>query len=281
VSSERSAFAAEPDASYAGRNAASPSERRAQVDPPLYGIAMSSVEFYSARQTDHPVADTRLRIVLDLILAARAETLLDIGCGRGTLGAMILAQRPNMRIYGTELTPASIEEATQVGITIVTKDVTTGISLPDESVDVVVMGEIIEHLVDPDAVVDEVHRVLRPGGQLIVTTPNIASWTNRLVLALGIQPLFTETSTRKKYGRRFRFLGQGSTVMQGHLRLFTLSALTEMLEDLGFAIIKTRGADVSMFDVFPPAGWVDRICARFPRFASDLIVVARKNSPPA
>jgi len=64
--------------------------------------------------------------------------------------------------------------------------------------------------------------------------------------------------------------------MQGHLRLFTLPSLTEMLSDLGFAIHAVRGAPLPMFDVFWPAALLDRIFARFARFASDLIVIARK-----
>ena len=69
-----------------------------------------------------------------------------------------------------------------------------GLPLTDSSVDVVIMSELIEHLVDPDGTLDEAWRVLRPGGTLLLSTPNLAAWYNRVLLRFGIQPLFTEVS---------------------------------------------------------------------------------------
>ena len=64
-----------------------------------------------------------------------------------------------------------------------------------------IMSELIEHLVDTDSAVDEVRRVLRPGGVLLLSTPNLAAWFNRGLVGLGIQPVFSEVSLRGIYGR--------------------------------------------------------------------------------
>ena len=94
-----------------------------------------------------------------------------------------------------------------------------GLPVADGAADVVIMSELIEHLVDPDGAVAEARRVLRPGGSLLLSTPNLAAWYNRGLLAAGIQPVFSEVSLRGVFGRPGR-------VVAGHLRLFTRRALT-------------------------------------------------------
>ena len=76
------------------------------------------------------------------------------------------------------------------------------------------MSELIEHLVDTDSALDEAWRVLKPGGWLLLSTPNLAAWYNRGLLALGVQPVFSEVSLRGVFGRP-------GTVVAGHLHMFT------------------------------------------------------------
>uniref|UniRef100_E6Q525 Methyltransferase type 11 domain-containing protein n=1 Tax=mine drainage metagenome TaxID=410659 RepID=E6Q525_9ZZZZ len=87
-------------------------------------------------------------------------------------------------------------------------DVSSRLPFDDACFDVAIFGEVIEHLVDPDAALQEISRVLRPGGYLVLTTPNLACWFNRIVLVIGVQPIFTETSLHAKIGRKWSFLGQ-------------------------------------------------------------------------
>ncbi len=105
------------------------------------------------------------------------------------------------------------------------------IALPirSASVDVVMMSEVIEHLVDTDSAIEEAYRVLKPGGSLLLSTPNLAAWYNRGLLALGIQPVFSEVSLRSVFGR------PGSQVA-GHLHMFTRRALVEFLAAYGLRV---------------------------------------------
>ena len=101
--------------------------------------------------------------------------------------------------------------------------------------DVVILIDVIEHLFDPDAAIAEIKSVLKSNGVLVVTTPNLSSFVNRLLLLLGYQPLGTEVSTRKYYGRPKKYnLREG---VAGHIRVFTFKALNEFLEDNGFRIL--------------------------------------------
>jgi hypothetical protein len=109
--------------------------------------------------------------------------------------------------------------------------------------------------------------VLRPGGSLLLSTPNLAAWYNRGLLAFGIQPVFSEVSLRGVFGRPGR-------VVAGHLRLFTRRALTEFLTASGFRCVTVTGA--RYHDVPRPLGPLDRAFCRWPAAASILLVHARK-----
>ena len=232
---------------------------------------MSPLEtYYDAHATDNPFMDHRLQVVADLVRDLAPQSVLDIGCGRGTLLKALRQQEPNRRYIGSELSAHLRSQAQQAGFFVVKSDIEKGLDLPDESVDCVVFGEVIEHLVDPDAALQHISRVLRKDGYLIVTTPNLASWCNRILLLMGIQPLFTETSLHAKLGRKLRALGQWNAT-EGHLKIFTLAALCEMLRSNGFLVHNTFG---TRFPGSPPFGFLDAFFARFTTLASGLIVVA-------
>jgi SAM-dependent methyltransferase len=129
------------------------------------------------------------------------------------------------------------------------------------------MSELIEHLVDTDAALDEAFRVLKPGGSLLLSTPNLAAWYNRGLVALGVQPVFSEVSLYGVYGRP-------GSVVAGHLHLFTRRALVGLLAARGFSAITVRGA--RYHDVPRPLRPIDRALCSWPAAASILLARARK-----
>lgn len=99
--------------------------------------------------------------------------------------------------------------------------------------DVVLLIDVIEHLFDTDKAIAEIRKVLRKDGILVISTPNLSSFANRLLLLLGYQPLGTEVSTHKHYGRPKKYSFREGVA--GHI---TYKALLEFLKDNGFEIIK-------------------------------------------
>ena len=60
---------------------------------------------------------------------------------------------------------------------------------------------MIEHLYNPDHMLEECRRVLKPGGLLIISTPNLQAWYNRILFLFGVQPIFYEVSHEIYYDR--------------------------------------------------------------------------------
>lgn len=202
--------------------------------------------------------------VADVLARHHQARLLDVGCGDGSFLAHLADHiaDPSVSYVGVDYSEYQLAKATQLPFEFHPCDLGEGIPLPDGSVDVVHAAEVIEHLYDPDLLVEECHRVLRPGGHLVVTTPNLHAWFNRVLFGLGIQPIFHETSSRTtEVGagalRRFK----KDTRPVGHLRLFNRTALLDLVRREGFEVVRVRGA--KYHDVPRAAGWLDAaMCAR-------------------
>jgi len=147
--------------------------------------------------------------------------------------------------------------------------------------DTVFMGGVIEYLFDPDHLLLEIRRVMKPGGSLVLTTQNLACLINRGILLLGFQPFHTHASFRhggagKIFSSRFDECGP-------NIRPFTLRALSELLRLNGFEVVKLTGLP---FGVFRRHGGImtrlfhlmDRIASRKASLASTLIAHARSPS---
>ncbi|HTY54948.1 MAG TPA: class I SAM-dependent methyltransferase [Candidatus Binataceae bacterium] len=114
-------------------------------------------------------------------LEPRAARALDVSCRNGEV-LMALAAR------GFEVRGSRFERGLPLieGIPIDEGvDLTRALPYPDQSFDLVVLTEVIEHLENHRAAISELSRVLRPGGRLILTTPNIMRLDSRLGFALS------------------------------------------------------------------------------------------------
>jgi SAM-dependent methyltransferase len=194
--------------------------------------------------------------------------IVDIGCGDGLATSVASNVSPGHRFVGVDWSADALRQASARGLTLVRAGVEgPGLPLAPDAADVVIMSELIEHLVDTDAALEEAWRVLKPGGTLLLSTPNLAAWYNRGLLALGVQPVFSEVSLRGVFGR------PGSQVA-GHLHMFTRRALTGLLAARGFGSITVAGA--RYHDVPRPLRPLDRAFCAWPSAASILLVRARK-----
>jgi ubiquinone/menaquinone biosynthesis C-methylase UbiE len=70
---------------------------------------------------------------------------------------------------------------------------------PDEAFDLCTFLDVIEHVENPDNAIKEIHRVLKKEGFLLLTTPNVAAWYNRLLLLFGKPILGIDLSKEIRY----------------------------------------------------------------------------------
>ncbi|MBC5799372.1 MAG: methyltransferase domain-containing protein [Candidatus Eremiobacteraeota bacterium] len=227
-------------------------------------------EFYETRKTDLDFADERMRRVVEAVVRAKPNHVLDIACGRGFLLKQLKGALPESSFVGVDISEGSVQATREGGFEAVRADVEIALPFAAASFDCVVFGEVIEHLVDPDAALVNIATVLRKDGHLVLTTPNLASWFNRIILLAGFQPIFTETSLHVNLGRGSRFLGQWRST-QGHLKIFTLAALQEMLKANGFEIKELRGVPFHTSNIF---SLIDRCLSRIPSLASNFVITA-------
>ncbi|MFI0236237.1 class I SAM-dependent methyltransferase [Streptomyces sp. NPDC016845] len=195
-------------------------------------------------------------------------TVLDVGCGDGSAAATAARLLPGHRLVGVDWSQDALRRAAR-RIPDVVRGELTGDGLPfaSGSADAALLSEVLEHLVDPDAALDELRRVLRPGGHLMLSTPNLAAWYNRALLLAGVQPVFSEVSLRAVHGRP-------GTEVVGHLRLYTRRALCEFVAASGFEVVRVTGAP---FHGVPRAlRPLDRLACGAPSLASILLLHARR-----
>ncbi|WP_128436512.1 class I SAM-dependent methyltransferase [Streptomyces cyaneus] len=195
-------------------------------------------------------------------------TVLDVGCGDGSAAAVAARVLDGHRIVGVDWSQDALRRATRWLPQVVRGQLSDGgLPFASGSADAVLFSEVVEHLVDPDGALDELRRVLRPGGHLMLSTPNLAAWYNRALLVGGVQPVFSEVSLRRVHGR------PGSQVV-GHLRLFTARALREFVTASGFEVVRLEGAP--FHGVPSPLRPLDRLACRLPSLSSILLVHARR-----
>lgn len=124
-----------------------------------------TVEGRGGLRTDsHDLAALRLGRCLDA-LAGRSGKLLEIGCGAGRNLRAFAHYRPDLELHGTDISKTALQEAWEAGGPIIYQ-LGDALHLPyaDNSFDIVVLFDLLEHVPDVEKAVAEVARVLKPGG---------------------------------------------------------------------------------------------------------------------
>jgi 2-polyprenyl-3-methyl-5-hydroxy-6-metoxy-1,4-benzoquinol methylase len=168
-----------------------------------------------------PLAAMRLRFLREALAGSGAETALDVGCGTGRVVSALAAE--GVHATGMDLSARAVElaEAAHPGCDFVQHGVE---ALPwpvaDGSVDVVVAFEVIEHLLQPERLLQGARDALASNGRLVLTTPYHGRAKN-IALALS------------SFDKHFAVNGD-------HIRFYTDAALRSSLERAGFVVERVR-----------------------------------------
>lgn len=158
----------------------------------------------------------------------RGNKVLDIGCAEGPFADLI---SKNNYIVGLDQCPKRLflneETAAGKGYSLLVIHSNDRLPFPDGEFDVTLSTEVIEHVLDTKNFVGKIRRVLKENGKLILSTPNVASWKNRLSILLG-DGRFIKSNIRYPEQKL-------------HIRFFSFFSLRKFLEESGFRIIQEFG----------------------------------------
>ena len=165
----------------------------------------------------------RRDIIADLPPSAKLR-ILEVGCGTGATLSLAKMQGKASLTVGVELDKASAEMAREHVDTIIEGNIeVVELPFPSASFDVLIMSEVLEHLVDPWTTLRRLRPLLKIGGLLYASSPNIAH----------ISVL------RQLCRNRFDYRDAGITDWT-HLRWFTPATYREMVEGAGFRANSVR-----------------------------------------
>ncbi|MFL2715163.1 MAG: methyltransferase domain-containing protein [Gammaproteobacteria bacterium] len=152
--------------------------------------------------------------------------MLDVGCGEGRHIFGVMQDYPQMKCVGLDMDNASLNKAEEgyqyfesisnAGAEFI-KGSAYSLPFPDESIDLIVCSEVLEHLHEYNDAVDEIHRVLKPGGKFYASVP--ASWPEKVCWSLS-----------KDYQNQ----------PGGHLRIFNQLELVSEIKESGFKFLSSE-----------------------------------------
>jgi ubiquinone biosynthesis O-methyltransferase len=205
--------------------------------------------------------ETYLRKEALLHFISDEKEILDAGCGTGTT-AVYLAKKGRL-VTGVDISGANIERAMRfakefsVSIDFKLGDI-EDIALPDNSLDLIICEEALEHVNNPLMVLRKFIRLLRKKGKLILSVPNAQSLRWRLLKILG--------------------LSKGDTNPE-HLHQFSSYSINNLLSEAGFENIRIS-SDFIPLPGFPFNFFLEirkRLARRRPSLSHHLIICAEKN----
>ena len=154
--------------------------------------------------------------------APRGSYVVDLGCGDGSLGARLIAERSCV-VQGIEIDPAGVERARARGLDARIGDIDQGIDLPDDACDVAIMNVTLHMVYRPGFALGE---MLRVAPVALVSFPNFAYWPARLEALAGRFP------RRPLYGHPWH--------ETRHIHLFSWSDFNHLVRTLGARITGTE-----------------------------------------
>lgn len=149
--------------------------------------------------------------------------LLEIGFGAGAM--LHAAARAGWEAAGTEISRTAADHGRAQGLDVFCGELSEA-GYADGRFDVVIASELLEHVSHPGELISEVARILRPGGLLWATTPNIRGLSSRL---LGLN---------------------WTTVSPDHLHLFSPKGITCLLQSAGFRRVRIDSQGVNPFELW-------------------------------
>jgi len=170
--------------------------------------------------------DYRDRMIFSLINPAHSN-IIDIGCGEGITLEKLINRYPGKSISGIDIMPENVSVCRQHNLPVSPGSV-YDMRLEEGSVDLCILSEVIEHLDDAELALDNIRRILKSGGDILIVFPNDTMFKITRLLFLKFKEAFAES---------------------GHVRQYTPQNLKGILEKKGFAVLKVMSIPFKLWAV--------------------------------
>lgn len=215
----------------------------------------------------------------------KGNRILDLGCGEGR-NSLLFAEENE--VQGLDICPKRMllnkENALDKNYGTLILGNAINLPFPEASFDIVVCTEMIEHVTETRQLVEEINRVLKKGGKLILSTPNLVSLWNRLGMMFGkglkLSPFsflrgegFYPLTPWREGGiseKQCSFVSIRYPEQPLHVRFFTFESLRKFLRQSGFDVETEAGIGLLSPSVDP------FLCRVFKNWADNIVVIARK-----
>ncbi len=242
------------------------------------GVGPAWLRLFSPLALLHPGGRDELdAAAMHLPAPSGPARVLDVGCGSGVLLARM--QSLGWQVEGVEVDPAAVEAARRRGVTVHLGSLEAQ-KFPVNRFDAVHSAHVIEHVYDPLALLRECARVLKPGGNLVILTPNTESWGHRHFGSawLNLDPprhlvLFSPATLRRaaeQAGLRVQRLD--TTVRSA----WVYGALSRCIQVKGRAEMSELGKPANLLRGIAYQLRQRRILARHPDAGDELLLVATR-----
>lgn len=213
------------------------------------------------------------QILKSLVKPQKKAKILDLGCGTGELIVERVTAINKPEIYAVEIDETHFKEIKKMGIKVIKTDIEKGLPYKNNYFDIISANQIIEHLVNVDLFMEEIYRVLKPHGYVILSTENLSSWHNLFALFLGWQAFSQHISTKKNIGNPLKLnLAVGGESYDCHIKIFTPRGLQELTQMNKLKIEKLYGAGY-----YPFRGILSRLLSKLdPTHSAFIGIKARK-----
>ena len=174
--------------------------------------------------------------------------ILDVGCSSGS--SVLIAKSLGLDAEGVDTSEKAVQMGKERGLNI-HAGFLHDVSFPSDSFDAITLYEVIEHVDTPIHLLAECHRILRPGGILVVGTGNTDSWTKKM--------------------RKGKWEFFNMNLLGGHISFFSTGSIKTLASRTGFSVVGIRTTSVTFLDK-KEAPWavhrLSKICSELCYFPS-------------
>lgn len=203
--------------------------------------------------------------------------ILDLGVNDGVELLLWASHIGSKQLYGVDIQRARLIQASEKGIKCTWADLNNPLPFESGTFDIVYSSCVIEHLLNLDLFVQEIHRILKLGGYAIIHTENLSSWHNIFALILGFQA-FAQIISRKIYGigNPLSPLYKKEIELESwaHIHILTYSGIKELFQVYGFRAEKIVGGGY-----YPFWGFISKLFSKLdPRHSAYITIKVRKSN---